>query len=324
MRIAIRFCLTLLVIGFCFNESFAQWEKEAGKLVFEDIMFPRAAGPGKVAFFRADAKIPGSPVELYVGDVKTGEETRILPGRNFRETPTLTAAFSPDGKQMVIPQKHNGGWELFLYDVGSREGKLLTDLAQYRADISEEEREGLSISEDQQLSISELRWSPSGKRVIFTLLRFSKTAVWWHDLETGESRQATEDRVGYSPSFFPDDEHICYVAMIKRGEIRSNEDVLKRSILTGEITPLCETDNHEFAAQVSPDGKYVLYAMRINDINNIYVKNIASGEAKQITSGGKGTSCNLACWSSDGTAIYIQGAGFRAAPALFLKEFTPF
>ncbi|MFH2055101.1 MAG: DPP IV N-terminal domain-containing protein [bacterium] len=324
MRAAIYSCLILCLVIFCYSESNAQWEKEVGKLAFENVMLPRPAGPGKVAFFRADTKIPGNPIELYVAEIATGDETRVLPGYNFREAANVTAAFSPDGKQMIVPQKQNGSWELFLYEGGSRTGKAISNLAPFRVELTENEAEGLSISPDQQLSIDELSWSPSGKRVIFTLNRFAKSAVWWHDLVTGESRQATEDRVGYTATFFPDDENICYVAMTKKGEIRADEDVLKRSIITGEITPLCNSESHEFAAAVSPDGKYVLFAKRVNDINNIYVKNIASGETRQMTFGGQGQSCNLACWSADGKAIYIQAAGFLAAPALFVRDFTPF
>lgn len=324
MRIAKSLCLTIAIIFGLAAQSSAQWEKEVGKLAFPDAMLPRPAGPDKVAFFRTDSKIPGNPIELYVGDVKTGDEKRALPGYNFRECPTMTAAFSPDGTKLIVPQKDKGNWELFLYENGARTGKPITNLTQYRAEVTEDARSGLGITPDEQLSIDDLSWSPSGKRVMFNMVRLAKAAIWWHDLETGQSRQATEDRVGYNGTFFPNDTNFCYAAIRVTEGINSNEDILMRNIVTGEITPLCETKNQENDPSVSPDGKYVLYVMKTSGTNNVYVKNVASGETQQLTHASGTQQCALACWSSDGKQVFVQGSGFRARPAVFVQNFERF
>jgi Tol biopolymer transport system component len=324
MRTAISLCLTLLVLTGFSGDLAAQWEREVGTLVFEDAMLPFPAGPGKVAFYRADAKIPGNPIELIVGDIKTGKEKRVLPGHNFREAASLTAAFSPDGQQLVIPRKHEGGWELFLLEGDSRSGELLTNLAQFREELTPEEVEGFSITPDQQLSVSDLAWSPSGNRLSFSLNRVGKSSVWWHNLKTGESRQATEDRVGYAACFFPDDEHICYAAMAKKGEIKADEDIFKRSLIKGEITTLISSELHEYNPVISPDGKYLLFAQRVGMTNNILAKNLKSGTTVPVTLAGEGQNCSKACWSADGKQIYIQGNGFRAKTCVFVRDFEPF
>jgi WD40 repeat protein len=313
----------------CFTLSSAspavgQWERQTGKLLIADAMLPMPAGPGKVAFFRSDPKIPGTPIELFVADMENGKERRALPGHDFRKDPGLAAAFSPDGSKLVVQDKYKGGWELFLYEDGQRVDEPITNLAQYRPEMTREQQDALGIDPDMLVTVAELAFSPSGKRVILTLSRPGNTSVWWHDLETGETRQATEDRVGYSAYFFPDDEHICYTEMVKKSGLLSDEDIIKRSIITGETDTLCHSENHEYRPVVSPDGKYLLYTMRTDNLNNIYVMNLESRESRQVTNVEPGQNCAVSAWSSDGKHILIQGAGFRALPALFIKEFEPF
>jgi Tol biopolymer transport system component len=157
------------------------------------------------------------------------------------------------------------------------------------------------------------------------LSRLSKTAVWWHDLESGKTRQATEDRTGYHGSFHPDDDIFYYTAMVRKGDgISADEDIIKRSISSGVADTIIATRAFEYNPEVSPDGKYLLYVKRENMVNNIQVLSLETGETRQLTSARSGQNCNLARWSAGGKAIYVQGAGFLSKPAIFSIQFEPF
>lgn len=302
----------------------AQWEKEVGKVLFKNGIFPSAAGPGKVAFLRIDPNIPDQPMELYVGDIITKAETRALPGVNFTQMPSMAYAWSPDGKEFVVQQKSAGCWNLFRFKTGIRVGEKLTDFAQYRDKTSPEMLNSLNMSEDMILYVDGVSYSPSGKKLIFTLNRPAKGAVWWHDLQTGKSRQATEDQCGYYGSFHPNDDLFCYTEPLPKEGNRTDEDLLLRSIATGVIDTLCHTPAMEFSGVISPDGKYVVYVKTINNSNNLYVINIASKESRQLTSAPAGKNCTSPNWSPDGRLIVFQGSGFFGQPAVFARDFTPF
>ncbi|MCK4856615.1 MAG: PD40 domain-containing protein [candidate division Zixibacteria bacterium] len=322
-RIMILLCLLFLIVGGTTTIR-AESQETPGTLLFENALLPIPAGPGKVAFFRSDAKIPGNPIELFVGDIKTREETRVLPGYNFRQTPGLVAAWSPDGKEYIIPNKISGSWELVRYQTGSRSGEPLTDMTQHRIEVTPKERDALGITSDMQLCFTELSYSPSGKHVIFTLTRLAKSAIWKLNLETGKVRQVTEDRVGYSPSFHPDDEHFCYAALAIKKGISADEDILFRSVATGEIDTLCNSFAHEYNPVISPDGKYLLYIKRVHNINNVHVMNLTSRESRQLTFAVYGQNCTVAKWNANGKRIFIQGAGYAPELSIYMEEFKPF
>jgi Tol biopolymer transport system component len=316
---------TLIILMLFTVPVVAQQQTTAGKLLFDDAFNPMPAGPGMLAFMRTDSKIPGAPIEMFLGDLKTGEVTRALPGHNFRKDPVPTAAWSPDGGKLVVPGFIDGCWELLMYDRGSRTGKPFTDLAKYRVDLTDEQVKELGVGPEQQLSFSELRYSPSGDRIVFTMTRLAKTAVWYYDFNTGVSRQITEDRKGYSACLDPDNEHFFYTLMVRKGgDISSDEDIVRQSIVTGQADTLISTRSHEFNPDISPDGKYLLYIKRVEGIDDVYVRNLATGQEQQLTFCEPGQHCSNARWNLDGKAIYVQGAGFAAKPGIYLKEFKPF
>lgn len=325
MRRFVVIAVILLIAAMACAQTQSKKETAAGVLLFENAVMPMPAGPGKVAFFRSDSKIPGDPIELYVGDVKTGNEIRALPGHNFRQDAGLAAAWSPDGSQFIIPGKLEGNWELFLFDKGSRSGKPISDLAKYRVDITEQEKIGMGLTEDMQLSISDLRYSQDGSRLMFSMNRLAKPALWWMDLKSGTVRQATEDRKGYGGSFFPDNDRFCYVEMVRKGgDISADEDIILRSIKSGIIDTLISTREHEFDPDVSPDGKYLAFIKRDKGTNNVYVMKLSTREIRQITHAHAGQGCTMPRWSRSGDMIYLQAAGFAPKTSVFGVKFESF
>jgi len=325
LRLQTLFLITCFLIV-AFQPVSGQYEKEAGKLLFKNVMAPAPAGPGKVAFLRADPKHPGAQVELYLGDMKTLVETRVLPGVGFGNTVGLVFAWSPDGSEFVIPQMSNGCWELFRYKSGSRMGEQISKLIQYRESMSKEMMEQMNMTDEQLLTIGQLAYSPSGKRILFLMDRPGKAALWWIDPQTVNARQATEDGIGFYGCLAPDDEHISYTInrLIDPNILSANEDIVLRSLKTGETDTLTNSPAMEFSGVISPDGRYLAYVVTTANINNLWVMNLATGQSRQFTFATAGKNCATPNWTSDGKQIVFLGVGFAAQPSVFVKDFPPF
>ncbi|MGB5106322.1 MAG: hypothetical protein WBP29_14785 [Candidatus Zixiibacteriota bacterium] len=306
--------------------AFGQFEKEAGKIVFKNALMPYPAGNDKIAFVRPDDKIPGTPFELFLGEIATGKETRLLPGVDFSKKPTFAFAFSPNGTEFVVPTKGGAGaWELMKYSVGSQTGAQIGDLAQFKEVPRPEALTGLNIDPTSLVEISDITWSPSGKKLVFTMVRPDNTAVWWMDIASGRARQATEDKTGYWGSMHPNDELICYTDNIIYEGISTNEAILLRSITTGDIDTLCNSLDEESAGVISPDGKYLAYTRKIKDSNNIWVLNLASRESRALTTVSGGSKhCAYPRWTPDGKRIVFQGNGFIPQPVALIRDFATF
>jgi Tol biopolymer transport system component len=325
LRLKTLFLMICLLIV-AFRPVSGQYEKEAGKLLFKNTMAPVPAGPGKVAYLRADPKHPGGAIELYLGDMTTLTETRVLPGVGFGTTAGVVFAWSPDGSEYVIPQKSNGCWELFRYKPGSRTGEQISKLIQYKENLPKEMMEETNLTEEQMLAIGELAYSPSGKRILFLMDRPGRAALWWIDPSTGNTRQATEDGVGLYGCFAPDDENISYTInrLLEPGRLSANEDIVLHSLKTGKIDTLTNLPAMESDGAISPDGKYLAYVVSTKGINNVWVMNLATRQSRQFTFTTTGKHCTTPNWTPDGKQIVFFGMGFPAQAAVFVKDFLPF
>jgi Tol biopolymer transport system component len=325
LRLQTLFLIICLLIV-AFQPVSGQYEKEAGKLLFKNVLAPAPAGPGKVAYLRPDPKHPGAAIELYLGDMKTLTETRVLPGVGFGKTAGLVFAWSPDGSEFVIPQLSSGCWELFRYKSGSRAGEQISKLIQYRENGPEDMLANEGLTEDQLLTIGQLAYSPSGKRILFMMNRPAKVALWWIDPQTGNTRQAIEDQTGFYGCFAPDDEHISYTINRRPDPkvLSANEDIVLHSLKTGKIDTLTNSRAMEFSGVISPDGKYLAYVVTTANINNLWVMNLATKQSRQFTFGPAGKNCTTPNWTPDGKQIIFFGVGFAAQPSVFVKDFLPF
>jgi len=317
--------LTISILFIVTQPTYGQYEKEAGKLLFQDVTYPTPAGPGKVAYIRTNDKNQDPVMELYLGDMKTGTETRVLPNVDFHGAPCPAFAWSPDGSEFMIPQLSSGSWELFRYKTGSRTGEKVTNLLPHREKVEKEMLDEKGWSADMFQTITQMAYSPSGKRLIIKLNRPGKTALWWIDAQTGAERQATENQVGSYGCFAPGDEKICYTVNKQEMErMRANEDILLRDLKSGAVDTLCNGVNNEFNGVISPDGKYLAYVTRSDGPNNIWVKNLATKETRQFTFVSSGKNCTTPNWTPDGTQIVFFGVGVAPKPSVFVKSFTPF
>lgn len=142
------------------------------------------------------------------------------------------------------------------------------------------------------------RWSPDGKRLAFVSDRAEKNQIWLIDLAGGEARQLTKLKVGASnPVWSPDGTKIAFIARTDA------ED--EAELLAGAATPKAEKpkksdvrviDSLRYKADGTGflDGKHA----------HVWVIDVASGEAKQLTFGDRDDASPT--WTADGKAIIFS------------------
>lgn len=186
------------------------------------------------------------------------EELNIL-------TPGLT--WSPDGKYLAISSKTQSKDAVYLIDIKN----------------SDETR--LPI---ESLEISYLSWAPSGGKIAYIGMTSKQTDVYVYDMATKKSVNLTNDVfTDEKPTWSPDGRFIYWTSdrngYTNLSEIPANfnmanyeydgKDIYKIDVSTREVT---RETNIEYSvqtdAQISADGKKMLYVSDVNGITNLYLR----------------------------------------------------
>ncbi|MEO8209731.1 MAG: biopolymer transporter Tol [bacterium] len=211
--------------------------------------------------------------DVFIAKTKNGEIIgKIIEGNNssdFEELHILTPglAWSPDGRRIAISVKSGDHDAIFLVDV------------------DDQDKTELPVRFDE---INYMSWSPVGSKIAFIGDRAESSNLHTYDLKSkklealtddifsdanptwaldGKSVFFTSDRNGFTdPSLIPKD--------FKMWEYDySRSDYYKIDIITKQITRLSDSkDSKESYAQISADGKKILYVSDKCGISNIYIR----------------------------------------------------
>ena len=138
-------------------------------------------------------------VELYVADAETGEvQRRLVKGTAFDSHfgslryINSAGAWSPDGQRFVFSALKK-----------ARDVVVVLDVDRARI-VREYAVPGVS-------EITSPSWSPDGRTIVFSGNRGGFTDIWAVDVETGASRQLTNDGFGdLQPAFSPDGRTLAF------------------------------------------------------------------------------------------------------------------
>ncbi len=191
-------------------------------------------------------------------------------------TPGLT--WSPDGKSIALTTK-----------AGERDAVMIVN-------VETGETRKISLPLDGIRSVS---WSPTGKELTFAGIKVPQSDIYLYSLESGELTNLTEDIFSdYDPSFSSDGSRIFFVSDRRDHLTRESvppsfrmwnfdfnqRDIYELQIGTRTIRRLTnDALSDETSPVSSPDGKQILYISDRNGINNIYLKNLETGEDRPIT-----------------------------------------
>jgi Tol biopolymer transport system component len=258
---------------------------------------PAVSPDGKLMAFLSDRSLYN---DLYLASAIDGKiQRKLVEGERsggFESLRFLQAsmAWSPDQTHLAFAAKVGGEDAVYLFNVEKR--KVV---------------EKLTFGLDGILGPS---FSPDGKQVVFVGLDGGQSDLFITSLDGKEVRRLTQDRfTDRDPQWSPDGKSIAFTT--DRGP-RTNFRTLEfgdfrvaiYDLTTDQIRVLPGQEGKNIAPQWSPDGSKVAFVSDRNGISNIYIMDVATAEAFQLTNVLTGVtgiveSSPPMSWSRDGSRM---------------------
>jgi Tol biopolymer transport system component len=253
-------------------------DSEGGRLNLSPVVSPDGS---KVAFLSSLNQLD---VELYVANTETGELIRRLVrgtafDPHFGSLRYISSAgtWSPDGQRFAFSALRQGRDVLVLVDA-VRGGRL-----------REHDIEGVS-------ELTNPTWSPDGTTIVVSGLRGGISDLYAVNVETGASRQLTNDRFAdLQPMYSPDGRSIAFATdrgatdfeQLSYGQVRlALMDVASGEVRTLDVsggTQVARAVGKAINPQWSRDGRGIFFISDRAGISNVYRLELASGAVTQVT-----------------------------------------
>jgi len=142
-------------------------------------------------------------------------------------------------------------------------------------------------------------WMRDGARVVFTSDRAGPPNLFLKSIDGGEAKRlTTSDYPHYPTSVSPDGKHLLYY----EPRPDSKEDIWLLP-MTGNPEPFLKTENDEWGAKFSLDGRYVAYTSDESGQYEVYVRPFpATGERWKVSAEGGG----MPIWSHKGDELFYR------------------
>jgi len=212
--------------------------------------------------------IDGSNIRKVVDGQQTNdlEELHLL-------TPGIS--WSPDGKQIALATKAGEQDAILLIDMESRDQQKLA----------------FSLS-----GIFSVDWSPQGDKLAFVGNKDEQSDIYVYDLNARQLTNLTNDVYSDAdPSWSPDGKKL-YFSSDRGATLRadadgtvgsydySQQDIYSIDVSARSIDRLTDwLNSDESSVVVGPDGKRILFVSDRNGINNIYLMDLETKNARPVT-----------------------------------------
>ena len=215
-------------------------------------------------------------IDLYLADAKTGKiERNIFKSELSTHLQNLefissSGAWDPTNKKFVFAAIESGRPVLTILDVNDASVKKV-------------------IRFPKLAEIFNPSWSPDGRYIVFSALANGLSNLFVYDLETGTSRQLTNDAYAeLQPAWSPNGKEIAYVTDRFSTNLSDldfgNYQLAIMNFKTGEISKVKDFSNGKnINPQWSPDGKSIYFVSDQNGIDNIYRLDLTDNKISQIT-----------------------------------------
>ncbi len=214
----------------------------------------------------------GGYTGIYLYSVATGKEIKKLV--TAEKTPSLENIhllkpgldFSPDGRFIVFSARSTKGDVIHVLDVK-------------RKKIVRTYRPGLD-------AVYKPKWSPDGKKVVFTGLQNGQSDIYLLDTETGELKALTNDVFDdHDPAFSPDGRGIVFVS--DRNELTDSSTFYYGSYAVflyknGEIQRLTEYSG-KLSDPALLDDTTLTFVGNAGNSFNLILMNLKTGETRLVT-----------------------------------------
>jgi Tol biopolymer transport system component len=147
-------------------------------------------------------------------------------------------------------------------------------------------------------------WSPDGRRIAWISDRGSRTGIWWRNADgTGEPEWLElDERNVFEVRFTRDGEWMLY----RTDDVAPGRGDIYAKRLRGDTATIAiaVTEAEETSPAVSPDGKWIAFAVRFGAAKEVVVRpfpDIEKGRTQVSVGGGVEP-----LWSADGSRLYYR------------------
>jgi Tol biopolymer transport system component/DNA-binding winged helix-turn-helix (wHTH) protein len=229
-----------------------------------------------------DTDRPGGPMGLYLVSTSGTDRTRITNRENSPQYHDSNPKFSPDGNRIAFLRS----WSHTSADV------YLVDL---------QSRQEMALTRDRG-KLTNLDWSPDGRKIYFVSNRMVNQRIWSLDLQTGALQMVKGLPIDIEDfALSPDGKTLAYVqAMI-------DTVVDLRPLSPPSPTPPCviNSSRGDDSPRLSPNGKKLVFVSNRSGFYELWLSNSDCTENIQLTRF-SGHGVGSPRWSPDGRAIVFD------------------
>ncbi len=324
MRISRMIILILFSVVFSASSLFA--EPRIGKKIFDDGEYPQPVGnTGKLSFFKYGHNADGRlQFTFVVADPKTGKTEPF--DIELKDAPPVgTLVWSKDGQKLAVVRKDLTVCDIYEYS-NTKPYKItrLTDLSPYLPQLDTAYMDRHKLTPDMLLNVAWMDWSFDDSKIAFTMIGLQKSALFVLDVATGKLLQISDERFGASPSWAPDGKSL-YLCSQGESSGKLSEDIYRMNMNDYTVEPIINTQGPEIYPDVSPDGKYIVYAgNQEGERQTIYVFDLQSNKSAKLVILGENQTASYPTWTSDGKAVvYEMIQPGNTYPDLYQIDFDP-
>jgi hypothetical protein len=150
---------------------------------------------------------------------------------------------------------------------------------------------------------SDIAWSPDGDTIAFIARDGRKYSLYLLDPVRGGIRR--KYKIGFdrpsAPRFYPDGQALLFTAFT-----RGTHDIFRLDLQSGEISNLTRDEYFEKAPAISPDGRSVVYSIRLDATDKLFLSPLSDLSQKTQLTFGPGNTTSPS-FSGDSRRVYYVG-----------------
>jgi Tol biopolymer transport system component len=199
--------------------------------------------------------------DLYTLPISGGTARRITQGMGWDVQPR----FSPDGQTISFVSDRSGSWNVWLVSPSGENLRALT-----------------KTPDD---AFANAEWMRDGKSIVATRgddEEFGGPKIFRYSIETGDSTALHDESIGRPGGVVvsPDSRYLYFAAGGAR--LTSSWRIKRLEIATKTVSYVTPAAQNAFRPALSPDGRLLAFAERVDSSTNIVVRNLRTGEQRTV------------------------------------------
>ncbi|MBS3818301.1 PD40 domain-containing protein [bacterium] len=212
---------------------------------------------------------------------------------------SFSHALSPSGDIVAALTYNVRSNDMDIILISTKDGSIIKNITKgYTLRYEHIKYQPLSPSQGKKIA-----WSGDGDRIAFFARKGEKHSLFIMNPLSGQTIKQIKisQNQPNSPCFFPESRELLYT-----GYKEGKKDIFKINLQTEKSINLTQNDLYEKAPDVSPDGQYVAYTIRIETYDKIFLSPVHDFKKKTQLTFGQHNTINPE-FSPDSKKIYFSG-----------------